>query len=191
MVVDSIQNIRDDGVQTRGGWDVKGKEGNSLTAQPFASMHRILPHAKSKYANADGSRFNNAKGVWNGHWAESGDVYLRGKTVATPPVLFDYRGTPGAVNNVPRISVLSRQGRSFKPASNTIVINEVGNRSNDNYDWIELRNASGGNINLKNYLITMVRDSNTEHVLVRFPAADNGSGCRRRCVSTTENRSSK
>ena len=173
MVVDAIQNIRNDGNANAGGWDVKGKQGNSLTGQPFASMYRILPDKKSKYANADGSRFNNRKGTNGGHWAESGDVYLRGKTAATPPVLFDYKGTPGAVNNVPAVSILTRQGRSFKPASNTIVINEVGNNSNDNYDWIELRNVSGGNINLRNYLITMVRDSNTEHVVARFAANDN------------------
>ena len=173
MIVDAIQNIRNDGNANAGGWDVKGKQGNSLTAQPFASMYRILPDKKSKYENVGGSRFNNRKGTNGGHWAESGDVYLRGTTAATPPVLFDYKGTPGAVNNVPSVSILTRQGRSFKPASNTIVINEVGNLSNNNYDWIELRNVSGGNINLKNYLITMVRDSNTEHVLARFAANDN------------------
>ena len=66
---------------------------------------------------------------------------------------------------------------SFKPASNNIVVNEVGNNSNDAYDWIELRNASGGKINLKNYLVTkLIRDNNNalkEVVIVRFPANDN------------------
>ena len=177
MIVDAIQNIRNDGNSNAGGWNVKGKEGNSLTGLPFASMNRILPDKKSKYENADGSRFNNRKGTNGGHWAESGDVYLRGQTAATPPVLFDYRGTPGAVNNVPSVTIITKKGRDFKPASNTIVINEVANRSNNAYDWIELRNVSGSEINLKNYLITILRGSGdnnpAEKVLVRFPANDN------------------
>ena len=169
MVVDAIQNIRNDGVQANGGWDVKGKEGNSLSGQPFASMHRILPHTKSKYENAPGSRFSDTKGTWNGHWAESGDVYLRGQTEATPPVLFDYRGTPGAVNNVPSISILTPVGRTG--ISHAVTINEVGNNSNNDYDWLELAGPAG--TNLRNYMISIVTNNNSDQPLIQFPNNDN------------------
>ena len=169
MIVDAIQNIRNDGNQNAGGWDVKGKEGNSLTAQPFASMYRILPDKKTKYENADGSRFNNRKGTNAGHWVESGDVYVRGSTETTPPVLFDYRGTPGAVNNVPGVTLLTPAGRTG--VSHAITINEVGNNSNDAYDWIELKGAAG--TNLRNYMISIVTSNSSDVPLVQFPANDN------------------
>ena len=169
MIVDAIQNIRNDGNQNAGGWNVKGKEGNSLTAQPFASMYRILPDKKTKYENADGSRFNNRKGTNAGHWVESGDVYLRGTTGATPPVLFDYRGTPGAVNNVPSVTLLTPAGRTG--VSHAITINEVGNNSNNAYDWIELKGAAG--TNLRNYMISIVTSNSSDVPLVQFPANDN------------------
>ena len=172
LVVDAIQNIRNNGDTAGGGWDVKGKEGNSVTGADFASMHRILPHGKSEFRNENGYRYTDRRGTHVNHWAESGSTYLRAKTETQPPILYDLKGTPGDVNARAGISILTPQGRSFRPASNNIIINEVGNSSNDDYDWLELRNVTGGNINLKNYLITMVRDSNTEHVLVRFPAND-------------------
>ena len=169
MIVDAIQNIRNDGNQNAGGWDVKGKEGNSLTAQPFASMYRILPDKKTKYENADKSRFNDRKGTNAGHWVESGDVYVRGSTDATPPVLFDYRGTPGAINNVPGVTLLTPAGRTS--VSHAITINEVGNNSNDAYDWIELKGAAG--TNLRNYMISIVTSNSSDVPLVQFPANDN------------------
>ena len=132
-------------------------------------MHRILPHTKSKYENAEGSRFSDTKGTWNGHWAESGDVYLRGQTEATPPVLFDYRGTPGAVNNVPSISILTPVGRTG--ISHAVTINEVGNNSNNDYDWLELAGPAG--TNLRNYMISMVTNNNSDRPLIQFPDNDN------------------
>ena len=168
MIVDAIQNIRNDGNANAGGWDVKGKAGNSLTGQPFASMYRILPDKKSKYENADGSRFNNRRGTHTNHWAESGDVYLRGQTATTPAVLFDYRGTPGAVNNVSSVSILTKADRTG--VSHAITINEVGNNSNDSYDWIELKGAAG--TNLRNYMISIVRSNSSDVPLVQFDAND-------------------
>lgn len=179
MVIDAIQNIRNDGNQGNSGWNVKGAEGNSVTGQNFASMHRILPHQRSKYENRDGSRYNNRKGTHANHWAESGVVYLRGQTTHTSggvtnvPLLFEYRGTPGDVNARTGIAFVTRQGRSFKPASNTIVINEVANREDDKYSWIELRNASGGEINLRNYMISIVTSNTSDVPLIQFPANDN------------------
>ena len=155
-------------------WDVKGNSGDSVAGVNFKSMARILPDKKSKYANADGSRFDNRDGRNAGHWQASSSAYLTARTTRTDTtdVVYQYLGTPGRVNH----ASVDKQpntiaGRTNVP-SNTIVINEVGNNSNDDYDWVEIRNVSDGEINLKNYLITMVRDSNTETVLARFPAND-------------------
>ena len=169
MVIDAIQNIRNDGSQTAGGWNVKGKDGNSITGDHFASMHRILPHQKPDYRNADGSRYNNRKGTHVNHWAESGSVYVRAQTPATPPVLFDYRGSPGDVNARTGISILTPAGRTS--VSHAITINEVGNNANNSYDWIELKGAAG--TNLRNYMISIVTSNSSDSPLVQFPANDN------------------
>ncbi|MXV77320.1 hypothetical protein F4X73_15020 [Candidatus Poribacteria bacterium] len=157
-------------------WDVKGNSGNSIAGEDFASMARILPHNKSAYANADGARYDNRDGRNAGHWNASTSTYLNARTTIADgtDVVYQYEGTPGRANHVsvqnqPHV----RQARTAKPSGNTIVINEVGNNSNDAYDWVEIRNASGGEINLKNYLVTKVTDNNTETVIVRFPANDN------------------
>ena len=169
MILDAIQNIRDRGEQWRGGWNVKGKEGNSVTGEPFASMHRILPHNKPDYRNADGSRFNNRKGTDANHWAESGSAYVRGQTTATPPVLFDYRGSPGDVNARTGIGLLTPAGRTG--ISHAVTINEVGNNSNDAYDWIELKGGAG--TNLRNYMISIVTSNSSDRPLIQFPNNDN------------------
>ena len=172
MVLDAIQNIRNDGNQNSGGWALKGKEGNSVLGHPFASMHRILPKDKPAYKNEAGSLYNNRRGTNLGSWSESGSAYVLGTTTHVPPVIYEYRGSPGDVNARTGIAILTPQGRTHKPASNNIVINEVGNRSMDDYDWLELRNASGSEINLRNYLITIVEAADDEKALVRFPAND-------------------
>ena len=178
MVIDAIQNIRNDGSQTAGGWDVKGKEGNSVTGEPFASMHRILPHNKPDYRNADGSRYNNRKGTHTNHWAESGAAYVRGQTTHTTggvtnvPFLFDYRGTPGDVNNRTGITLHTPAGRTGVPA-NSVVINEVANNSNPDLEWIELRNVTGGDINLKNFMISIVTGVGHDNPLYQFPTNNN------------------
>lgn len=160
-------------------WDLKGNSGNSVAGEHFASMARILPHQRSAYANADGARYDNRDGRNAGHWSTSGSAYLNARTTITDgtDVVYQYRGTPGRANHVsvdtqPHV----RKGREFKPASNNIIINEVGNSSNDAYDWIELRSVSG-KVNLKNYIVTkLIRDNNNalkEVVIARFPANDN------------------
>lgn len=158
-------------------WNVedKGSSGDSVAGESFFSMARILPHNKSAYANADGARYDNRDGRNAGHWGKSQSTYLTARTTRSDAndVVYNYVGTPGRVNHTsvqhqPHV----RKGREFKPASNNIIINEVGNSSNDAYDWIELRNASGGEINLRNYLITKVTAVDTETVMARFPAND-------------------
>ena len=76
-------------------------------------------------------------------------------------------GSPGAKPFVPY----------KKPTGSTIdrsqvVINEIGNNSNDSYDWIELRNVSSGEINLKKWELSQVTDDKKDTALVSFPDND-------------------
>ena len=52
------------------------------------------------------------------------------------------------------------------------VINEVGNRENRLYDWIELRNTSDAEANLRNYNISIVTDVDKDVSLFNFPNSD-------------------
>ena len=154
-------------------WQVKGNSGDSVAGVDFKSMGRILPDKKSAYANADGARYDNRDGRNAGHWNASSSAYLTARTDTTPAVVYHFIGTPGRVNNAtvdtqPHI----RAGRT-SVASNNIYINEVGNLSGSSKDWIELRNNSGGNINLRNYLISIVTDNNTDRAMIQFANNNN------------------
>ena len=183
MVIDAIQNIRNDGNQTNNGWDIKGQDGNSVEGVPFASMHRILPHQRGAYANADGARYNNRKGTNGGHWAASGGAYVRGQTPSTSggvtnvPILFDYKGTPGDVNNRTGIAFHTKHTITNLNDGAELIFNEIGNRSNADkaYEWIEILNRTGSVRSLRSYIITMLtqkgtnaNDADQETVLYHF-----------------------
>ena len=51
-----------------------------------------------------------------------------------------------------------------------VIINEIGNNSNDTYDWLELRNTSGADIVIENYELShVVGTTKTDVSLVIFP----------------------
>ena len=90
-------------------------------------------------------------------------------------VVYEYKGTPGQVNSFkPATQPNIKDSRTGVP-SNGIIINEVANRSNSDkaYEWIELYNASGGEINLRNYRISKVINNTTDQELINFPTNDN------------------
>lgn len=161
-------------------WDVKGSDGDSLQARNFVAMGRIRPDTDTgggvrlePYANANLKRYSNRDGRAAGSWNAFSTTYLVART-STNNVEYRYVGTPGRVNDyAPATQGDLIVGRNYKPASNNIIINEVGNREDDRYSWIELRNASGGEINLRNYIVTKVTAVDTETVIYRFPANDN------------------
>ena len=157
-------------------WDVLGSNGNTVSGASFVSMARILPHRKAAYADADGARFSNRDGRASGHWTSSSSVYVR-KAVAVGDVqvVYEYKGTPGQVNSFkPQTQPNLKDARTNVP-SNGIVINEVANRSDSDkaYEWIELYNASGGEINLRNYRISKVITNINDQSLLDFPTNDN------------------
>lgn len=176
MVIDAIQNIRNDGNQSNGGWSVydRGQNGNSITGVHFASMHRILPDKQPAFSAAQ--NYTKRKGTNGGHWAKSGGAYLRSTTPSTSggvtnvPILFDYRGTPGDVNNRTGITLHTKAGRTNLGDSPVLIFNEIGNRSDADkaYEWIEIRNTTNTVQSLKSYRITSIPAAGTENILYTF-----------------------
>ena len=157
-------------------WDVPGSNGNTVSGASFVSMARILPDKKDAYADADKARYSNRDGRASGHWTTSSNAYVRkAVSVGDVQVVYEYKGTPGQVNSFKPATQPNIKDSRTSVASNTIVINEVANRSDANkaYEWIELRNFSGSEINLRNYRISKVTNSNTDISLINFPANDN------------------
>ncbi len=176
MVVDAVTNIRNKGDQTQGGWDVPGDNGNSVTGDDFTSMYRILPDKQPAYSASQ--NYTKRNGRDSGVWRATGTAYAGARTdspaSATTDVvaITNYKGTPGQRNDFTGVSLLTPAGRTNVP-SNSVLINEVANLSNADYEWIELRNVTGNEINLRNYLISIVTGVGSDNVLYQFPANDN------------------
>ena len=157
-------------------WDVPGSNGSTVSGVSFVSMARILPDKKDAYADSDKARFSNRDGRAAGHWTASTSSYIRkAVTVGDAQVAYEYKGTPGQVNSFKPVTQPNLKNARTNVPSNGIVINEVGNRSEADkaYEWIELRNASGGEINLRNYRISKVINNINDQALIDFPTNDN------------------
>ncbi len=170
-VVTNFFNNRPGGVA----WDVPGSNGNTVSGANFVSMARKLPDKKGAYADASGARYSNRDGRASGSWTTSSNVYVRkAVSVGDVQVVYEYKGTPGQVNSFePEKQPHTRDSRTNVP-SDAIVINEVANRSDTDkkYEWIELRNASGSEKNLRKYRISKVIDDDTDQLLIEFPNDD-------------------
>ena len=125
--------------------DGKGQNGNSTAGSliPFKSMRRTRYH-------------NDSAGWAAGQWDTADQVYH----------LNNY-GTPG-VGEIKGPVVI---GTTTVPRS-PMIFNEISNNSNSAHEWIELRNVSGGNVNLKNWEVTMVTAVNSDVDLIDFTGAD-------------------
>ena len=158
-------------------WDVPGSNGNTVAGVNFVSMARVVPGAsfdlERTHKDKLNSRFNNKDGRAAGSWQASSTNYILAST-GTTNVVYYYVGTPGRVNSFkPATQGDLIVGRTSVP-SDKVIINEVGNRSNDSYDWIELRNTSGSDgFNLRNYVISIVTSNSSDAKLIQFPANDN------------------
>ena len=120
-------------------------EGGSAEVD-FVSMYKVDKSAGDK----DGSI--------KGHWGVSSEVYFA-----------LHKGTPGKFE---RSGVGTIGATSFNVGP--IIFNEIANRNNSDkaYEWIELRNKSGGEVNLKNWQISIVTAVGQDNVFYDFPDAD-------------------
>ena len=163
-------------------WEVPGANGASVTGVNFVSMARkgtfdLNSRHENKPANQFNKRYTRTGGAGNSpdgrnkdQWAAATAAYLSLRTNGNN-VLYEYLGTPGRANTVsPETQPHIRAGRTGV-ATNDIYISEVGNSSDDRYDWIELAGPAGKN--LRNYLISIVTNNTTDNILVQFDANDN------------------
>ena len=98
-------------------------------------------------------------GQTKGHWAQSTETYLA-----------NHKGTPGAKE---RSQIGTVNPTEFNVGA--LIFNEISNRSDADkaYEWIEIRNKSGGEVNPKNWQISIVTAVNSDEVFFTFPNNDN------------------
>ena len=156
-----------------GAWDVKGKSGNSEYGKDFVSMYRSKgteePTLAKNYSHGD---FN---GRDAGKWNASTYSYLtRRAGLASTGQLplddlnYDFKGTPGRGNILTPAGPIVRS-----PLPKDIIFNEIANRRDQTLEWIELKNVSGGELNLRKYQISYVTAKGKDTLLYNFPDNDN------------------
>ena len=147
-------------------WAVPGSNGNSYTGVDFKSMWR-------RY-NENNRGKGYANGTASGAWSESSNIYLTSATEnPNDGALYNHRGTPGRLQSV-KLPLPNTKSDITKVPSSPFVINEVANRDSGNakYEWIEIKNVSSGEANLRNYLISMVTATGTDTVLLELDNRD-------------------
>ena len=119
------------------------------TKKPFVSFYR----KHDKYG---------ASGADKGHWVTSTNLYTA-----------NYQGTPGAKER----STFAAIGTDTVPNS-PLIFNEISNNTNANHEWIEIKNVSDKEQNLKDYEVTMLttkgadQTSHNDVDLIDFTDAD-------------------
>ncbi len=158
--VDLVSNMGNPGF-----WAIPSKGGRSeattaANAENLVSMYRKL------------KQFNTANTGHADHAKDDGDPERSGTWVASGRPSRNLGGnrlgTPGTypVAARPDPTVLSQE----------VLINEIGNSSSDANDWVELRNITTGEMNLRKWELTLVMSVDgvaKETELVSFPDNDN------------------
>ena len=164
VIVDQVSNV------DVTGWVVNiGQSGripgtdDEFAATPLISMYRKLDYAKIEKTHDKDNRKTQLSGVNNGNvssgWAVSSD------TDTFAPGLV---GSPGEKHFV-GLSIVG----ATKPTY-AVIINEIGNNEGKEYDWVELRNTTDAEVNLKNWEISEKSGDapGGEKRLVHFPGDD-------------------
>ena len=179
-------------------WVLPGQNGNPVLGKNFVSAARKGTFSlTSKHDNKFNKRYtrsdkqenasNSPDGRNKDQWAASTVRYAnRTDTITTNDgrsfnVAYEDHGTPGRVNTFSPERADTKVARTNVPF-NSVVFNEIANRSNEDYEWIELRNLTEGEINLKNYLISIVEEKpaaadrdkpDNDKIFYQFPSNDN------------------
>ena len=132
------------------GWTLgnnHGQNGNTSESNPkeFISMYR----KSDKRGNNDGINKEN--------WLMSTEISHK-----------NHKGTPGTENTRTGIEVETlRTPSAFTPSADRVIMNEVYNDENNDYDWIELRALK--DTNLENWTLSYTKTDFTEVEILRFP----------------------
>ena len=139
--------------QVGAGWEFKdlGQNGSDDGVATTADVDFISFYRKERGGDKDGHVL--------GHWMTSTDYYLAG-----------HKGTPGAKERSTAVTVSPTE---FDVGG--LIFNEISNRKNADkaYEWIELRNKSGGEINPKKWRISIVTAVGSDVNFFTFPDNDN------------------
>ena len=153
-------------IASRNVWEVPGQSGNSEYGDDFVSMQR-----------AQGKPYNHGdvSGTNKGKWSKSTYTYLTARAglaytgqLPQDNLNYDFRGTPGRSNSLAPDKLPTKTSISQK-----VIFNEVANRRDQTLEWIELKNKSGGDIDLRNYEISLVTGVGTETRFFHFNYGDN------------------
>ena len=176
----------------RGSWVLPGQNGNPRAGTNFVSAARIgvgddkTFDLTSKHDGKFNKRYtksdkrenasNSPDGRNPGQWAASTVPYARRthfQGTGLGNIVYEDHGTPGRVNKFKPEEAIVRDATQNVPAS-PIIINEVANRddANNKYEWIELRNVSNGNINLKHYRISILTAVDKDEAFINLPNQD-------------------
>ena len=175
-VIDTVTNYGPTGF-----WQVLGHSGRSssvvrgnvsLPIIDIVSMYRNIDYDKVEKTDHDTTdaaknRAEQLKGVPDGRKVGSWKAAVR----PSLNILGLYQvGTPGAKH-------YTRLPSDPSVLTQNVIINEVGNGSGDENDWVELLNTTTSEINLKNWelsIVTLDADGNhSDKALVTFPDNDN------------------
>ena len=139
--------------QVGAGWKFEGLGQNGFDdgAPDTASVAFVSFYRSQRAGDKDGHV--------KGHWATSTAYYLAG-----------HKGTPGAKERATAVTVSPTE---FDVGG--LIFNEISNRENADkaYEWIELRNKSGGEINPKKWRISIVTAVGSDVNFFTFPDNDN------------------
>ena len=151
--------------------DGRGQDGDSDYGEDFIAMQRgpatLVDNKHYLHGDFDGRS--------GGKWTRATAVYLTRSAnfrltgqLPIENLNYDFIGTPGRSNAIGPTAPAGVTGVPLKP----FVINEVGNRNNRLYDWIEIRNTSDAEANLRNYNISLVTGIDADISLFNFPNSD-------------------
>ena len=138
----------------------RGEDTQGRFSEPveIISMYLKINYPRVERSQARGEQLKDfPNGSNRGHWAASTRPSLNIEST--------WRlATPGTK---PRFTV-----HGASTLRQNVYISEIGNSSEDGYDWVELYNATDGVINLKKWELSVVTGNGVERSLFRFPDND-------------------
>ena len=131
------------------GWTFEGLGQNGYDAGvPETKVDFVSFYRKERGGDKDGHV--------KGHWATSTETYLAG-----------HKGTPGAAERKPA-TIVKKTELTVGP----VIFNEISNRESIDHEWIELRNKSDAEQNMKNRRISIVTAVKSDVTVFDFGDTD-------------------
>ena len=141
----------------------RGEDTQGRFSEPveIISMYRKIGYARVERPQARGEQLKGVPGgSGHGSWASS----------ARPSLNIESTWRLATPGSQPRFTIHGASG-----VRRNVIISEIGNSSEDGYDWIELYNTTDGVVNLKKWelsMVTVVNGVGKETSIFQFPDND-------------------